>query len=89
MAIAKNPKRYLPDSSNTERAAEQFIAGAGTTVPAGVAETPPPQTRKIPIMVRFDPALLKRVDGAAKRRGVSRSSWIQYVISRMLDEGAV
>ncbi len=89
MAIAKNPKRYLlPDSGNTERAAEQFIAGAGTTVPAAVREAAP-QARKIPIMVRFDPSLLKRVDVAARRRGVSRSSWIQYVISRMLDEGEV
>lgn len=87
MAIAKNPKRYPPASGNTDRAAEQFIAGAGT-VPAAVAETPS-QVRKIPIMVRFDPSLLKRVDVAAKRRGVSRSSWIQYVISKVLDEGEV
>ena len=44
-------------------------------------------TRKTPIMVRFDPALLKRVDVSARQRGISRSSWIQYVISKALDGG--
>ena len=83
MAIAKNPKRYQSDRQDTERVAEQFIAGAGT--PAAAAAEP--HSRKTPIMVRFDPTLLKRVDIAAKRRGVSRSSWMQYVISKMLDEG--
>ena len=40
-------------------------------------------------MVRFDPALLARVDRAAKRRGVSRSAWIQFTLSKALDdEGA-
>jgi hypothetical protein len=82
MAIAKNPKRYTPDSEVSDRAAQQFIAGAGTT--ATVTEAS--QARKTPIMIRFDPALLKRVDSAAKRRGVSRSSWIQYEISKVLDK---
>lgn len=38
-------------------------------------------------MVRFNRALLKRVDEAAKRRGISRSSWIQFTVSRALDQG--
>ncbi len=37
-------------------------------------------------MIRFDRALLARVDRAAKRRGISRSAWIQYVVSQVLDE---
>ena len=37
-------------------------------------------------MIRFDRALLARVDRAAKRRGISRSAWIQYTVSRALDE---
>jgi hypothetical protein len=82
MAIAKNPKRYQSDRQDPDRVAEQFIAGAGT--PVATAEQ---HSRKTPTMIRFDPNLLKRVDVAAKRRGVSRSSWIQYVISKMLDEG--
>jgi predicted HicB family RNase H-like nuclease len=38
-------------------------------------------------MVRFDPALLQRVNEAAKHRGVSRSAWIQFTLSRALDQG--
>jgi hypothetical protein len=38
-------------------------------------------------MVRFDADVLRRVDEAAKRRGVSRSAWIQFTVSRALDQG--
>ena len=85
MAIAKNPKRYTHGSGDPDRAAEQFIAGAGVAAPAAAPDVP--SVRKTPIMIRFDPSLLKRVDVAAKRRGISRSSWIQYVVSKVLDEG--
>jgi predicted HicB family RNase H-like nuclease len=37
-------------------------------------------------MVRFDAKLLARVDAAAERRGISRSAWIQYTLSRALDD---
>jgi len=36
-------------------------------------------------MVRFDAALLAKVDRAAKKRGVSRSAWIQYTLSEALE----
>jgi predicted HicB family RNase H-like nuclease len=36
--------------------------------------------------VRFDAELLARIDSAAKRRGISRSAWIHYTLSRALDE---
>jgi hypothetical protein len=39
-----------------------------------------------PILVRFDRNMLKRVDGAAKRRGVSRSAWIHFMVSRALEQ---
>ena len=39
-------------------------------------------------MVRFDPQLLMAVDSAAKRRGISRSAWIQYTLSQALEEQA-
>lgn len=39
-------------------------------------------------MVRFDPQLLMAVDAAAKRRGISRSAWIQYTLSQALEEQA-
>ncbi len=78
MAIAKRPERHQKDVS--EKAAERFIAGAVSAVvhgdePAG----------RIATTLRFDPDLLARIDAAAKRRGVSRSAWIQYTLSRALD----
>jgi len=83
MAIAKKPNRNqkASDKLNTERAAEAFISGAGEE------EEVSPSTRKIPIMMRFDPSVLAKVDAAAKRRGISRSAWIQFTVSRALDQG--
>src|SRR3546814_728342 len=45
------------------------------------------EPRKSPVMLRFDRALLAKVDAAAKRRGISRSAWIQFTVSRALDAG--
>jgi hypothetical protein len=78
MAIAKKPSR------NTSAIAEKFIAEAG----AADAKEPAPEAagERKPIMIRFDPVLLAKVDAAARRRGISRSAWIQYTVSRALDE---
>lgn len=89
MAIARKPK---PAASGTvpprdERAAEAFIAGAGQPAAGEAANDTASESRKTPVMLRFDRDLLKKVDAAAKRRGVSRSSWIQYTVSRALDAG--
>lgn len=83
MAIAKRPKNYqnATTSSQKEKAAEAFISGAGETT------KPTEETGKKPILIRFDPDVLKRVDSAAKRRGISRSAWIQFTVSRALDQG--
>lgn len=83
MAITKKPKSNQSASSatNSERAAEAFISGAGKQ--AEIEES----TKKVPFMVRFDAEILKRVDEAAKRRGISRSAWVQYTVSRALDQG--
>jgi predicted HicB family RNase H-like nuclease len=77
MAIAKKPQGHQTDIA-TERAAEDFIAGAES--PASKRE------RKTPILIRFDPHILKRVDQAAKRKGISRSAWIQFMVGRALEE---
>jgi hypothetical protein len=83
MPIAKRPqnaRKVQPDDA----AAEAFIAGAGK--PAA-SDTAPPRTRKERVMTQFDAEVLARVDKAAKRRGISRSAWIQFVVSRALDQG--
>ena len=82
MAIAKNPgSRQGASVPPSEVQAETFILGATKGEPA--AE----HARKAPVMIRFDPELLKRVDTAAKRRGISRSAWVQFTLSRALDQG--
>ena len=83
MAIAKKPhsNRSAAEKPDQEHAAEAFIAGANPQTEAQG------EGKKIPIMVRFDPALLQRVNEAAKHRGVSRSAWIQFTLSRALDQG--
>lgn len=88
MAIARKPKTLLPGAAapRDELAAEAFIAGAGKDAPVEANDTAV-EARKTPVMLRFDRDLLKKVDTAAKRRGVSRSSWIQYTVSRALDAG--
>jgi hypothetical protein len=79
MAIAKKPERQKTDTS--DKAADRFIAGA--------SETRASRDHKIATTLRFDSNLLARIDAAARRRGVSRSAWIQYTLSRALDTGEV
>mgnify|MGYP001435261123 CR=1 FL=1 len=84
MPIVKKPQRGTPASRRgDDRAAEAFIDAAGKPEVAEAAAG----SRKTPVMLRFDRALLARVDSAARRRGVSRSAWIQFTLSRALDLG--
>jgi predicted HicB family RNase H-like nuclease len=85
MAIAKKPKSNQTASKKAapDVAAEKFISAAE----APRDESPQEERKKVPTMVRFDRDLLRRVDAAAKHRGISRSSWIQFTISRALDQG--
>jgi predicted HicB family RNase H-like nuclease len=85
MAIAKKPQRsrLAAKQESPDDAAEKFIAGAIPSREEGSQE----DRKKVPIMVRFDRVLLQRVDAAAKHRGISRSAWIQFTLSRALDQG--
>jgi len=90
MAIARKPNsnRSASPDRDPEQAASAFIQGAGK-MPPEAAPAPITEARKTPIMLRFDGALLRRVDSAAKRRGISRSAWIAFKVSEALDaEGA-
>ena len=88
MAIARKPN--ILQTVDREAAAEQFIGGASTPVappqPAVKAPEPAAVAKRTPTMIRFDTALLARVDRAARRRGISRSAWIAYTLSHALDE---
>jgi hypothetical protein len=84
MAIARKPASNRIDP---EKAAEAFIQGA--KLPGGgeveQESAVPAGSRRTPIMLRFNAALLQRVDAAAKRRGISRSAWIAFKVSEALD----
>ena len=86
MAITKRPGSRAADvmpTKDRERKIEAFIAGADKN-----AESEPvPDAKRARVMMRFDPALLRRVDAAAKRRGVTRTAWLHMVASRALDQG--
>jgi hypothetical protein len=79
MAIASNPKR------NIDTRAENFIAGAGKPV----AEELDEGNRK-PIMIRAQPAMIARIDAAAKRLGLTRTAFIISAAAEKLErmEGA-
>lgn len=76
MAIAKKPDRH--PSKKTEQEANRFIEGAG--------KEPNKRALRHPTTLRFDPELLARIDQAARRRGIPRSAWINYILSKALDE---
>jgi hypothetical protein len=87
MAIARKPGGK-PAPAQEERA-ERFISSAGqpslapNALAGGGADDG--DARRKPVMIRFDRDLLARVDKAAKHRGVNRSAFISYVISRALE----
>lgn len=90
MAIARKPNgnRSALQKQDGEQAATAFIQAAGKLAEAE-ANIPAADVRKTPIMLRFNGDLLRRVDQAAKRRGISRSAWIAFKVSEALDaEGA-
>jgi hypothetical protein len=77
LAIVLHPNRN--QNSIKENRADDFISGAGKNSPGE------PQTgdygRK-PVVVRIPADLLKRIDQAAKRKSISRSS---FIVSSMAD----
>ncbi len=89
MAVTKMPGRK--PTPNQEAAAAKFIEGASTPLRIGMAAVSAtavvvPGVRRTPAMIRFDAVLLARVDHAARRRGVSRSAWVAFTLSKALDD---
>jgi hypothetical protein len=75
MAIAKLPSRRTKMS---DKQAEKFIMAAS-------AKDTEDEGRFIQTPIRFPPALLARIDLAAKRRGLNRSSWLRYAATKELN----
>jgi hypothetical protein len=81
MAI-KMPHAVKPDLS--ERKAEAFISGAGTAR-ASISALADPEAGKTTVNMRFDIALLKRIDAAARTQGISRTAWLHVAASKALE----
>jgi hypothetical protein len=78
LAIALHPNRN--QNSIKETKAEDFISGAGKAAASG--ETQADDYGRKPVVVRIPADLLKRIDQAAKRKSISRSS---FIVSSMAD----
>jgi hypothetical protein len=76
MAIAKRPPSKLLDIA----AKEAFITG-------GQVEEADRRGKLTATVIRFEPALLKRIDIAAAKRGLSRAAMVQFLCGRALDAG--
>lgn len=90
MAITKRPKRAssrLAPPDEQERRIEAFITGNELIAELPREPVPEADAKRARVMMRFDPALLERIDAAARHRGVSRTAWIHMVASRALDQG--
>lgn len=75
MTIAKRPSRKTKMS---DKRAEKFIMAAS-------ADDTEEEGRFVQTPIRFPPSLLARIDRAAKKRGLNRSSWIRYAATKELD----
>ncbi len=86
MAVRERPSNNANKTDKQEdkerlgKLADVFISGAGHE-PAAVDE----EEGRTPVMVRYKKQMLKKIDAAAKRRGLSRSAWVQYAASRVLE----
>lgn len=73
MAIAQNPKRNTIAINDSQ--ADDFISGAGKPDDGE-------ESGRKPIVVRVPGDILERIDKAAKKKGISRSS---FIVSSMAD----
>jgi hypothetical protein len=62
----------IANPSNSDRRAGPVIAGSSAPGLADVNALP----AKVAVHLKFDTALLKRVDAAARRQGISRTAWL-------------
>ena len=68
---------------SVDRRAAEFISRAGADRPSpAVDET----AKKTVVNMRLDTELLRWIDAAAKRQGITRTAWLSVAAARMLDE---
>jgi predicted DNA binding CopG/RHH family protein len=78
-------------AANTEDRAAGFISGGSVVKADAAAQTAEPtaaspKAKKAVVNMRFDPPLLAKVDAAAKRKGITRTAWIHWVVGEALNQ---
>lgn len=68
--------------ANADQKAEAFISGAGAAKLAPVTDE---NAGKVTVNMRFDADLLRRIDAAAKRQGISRTAWLHVAAAKSLE----
>lgn len=80
MAISRIPTESTPEIKKVdEKKAEDFINGA----------VKPPMTKpsgKTVVNVKFDTALLEKIDSAADKMGINRTAWLHVASNEKLKE---
>ena len=71
--------------ANTDKRAEAFISGAGGLPRAPAPTEAEPEGSKTVVNMRFDTALLQRIDAAARRLGIGRTAWLHVAASKALE----
>ena len=71
-------------SANSEEKAAAFISEAGAPRSAA-APAAGQEARKTTVNMRFDAALLQRIDRAAKGQGISRTAWLHVAAAKALE----
>ena len=72
--------------ANTDKRAEAFISGAGGLPRRAQTSTEAePEGSKTVVNMRFDTALLQRIDAAARKLGISRTAWLHVAASKALE----
>ena len=73
----------MPHAAKADQRAEAFIGGAGLAG-AKSAALAPLEPAKTTVNMRFDVALLRRIDEAARHQGISRTAWLHVAASKAL-----
>jgi hypothetical protein len=79
MSVQRRPKRNTHENAPDPDA---FIAGAHQS---DAAATTPSKPSTTPVALRLDADLLRRIDRAAARRGVSRTALVSYACAALLE----
>ena len=83
MAINTNTKKKAAPALPVDDAAlTAFIEGRAE----GKASTPPLIGKRQQITVKLDPSILHRIDADARKKGVTRTAWIQFAIAGRLEQ---